>query len=130
MNASPPTLHYHAEVRTPSGDDVASNVAQGPDRDGGLGHAYQAAVANASTGKEAFVDFTPYAPSGDQPTGFVAAPVYGENHVPTGVLAFEMPVDRINQSARLGAMPASMCWAINTAAGRSRGNPERTLPSA
>ena len=43
------------------------------------------------------MDFAPYAPSGDQPTGFVAAPVYGEGRAAIGVLAFEMPVDRINR---------------------------------
>ena len=83
--------------------DFATDVAHGPDRDGGLARAFQAAAANTSTGKEVFVDFTPYAPSDGQPTGFVAEPVYGEGHVPTGVLAFEMPVDRINQVMQVAA---------------------------
>jgi PAS domain S-box-containing protein len=83
--------------------DFATDVAHGPVGDDGLAHAHRAAVAHASTGEEAFVDFTPYAPSGGQPTGFVAAPVYGEGHQPAGVLAFEMPVDRINRVMQVAA---------------------------
>jgi PAS domain S-box-containing protein len=83
--------------------DFATNVAEGADRDGGLARAYRAAVANGTSGQETFVDFSPYGPSGDAATGFVAAPVYGEAHQPIGVLAFEMPVDRINRVMQVAA---------------------------
>src|SRR5262249_61489026 len=78
-------------------------LAAGPLRDGGLARPHRASVANAAGGEVAFVDFSPYAPSGEEPTGFVAAPVYGETHEPIGVLAFEMPVDRINRVMQVAA---------------------------
>src|SRR5262249_47451197 len=82
--------------------DFATDVAHGPDHDSGLSRAHRAAVASTASGDVVFVDFSPYTPSGDQPTGFVAAPVYGEGHVPSGVLVFEMPVDRINRVMQVG----------------------------
>ncbi len=76
--------------------DFATNFAQpgGKWSQTDLGHAFRAArTAEKST--PAFFDFSPYAPSNDAPAGFVATPVFnGTERI--GVLAFQMPVDKLN----------------------------------
>ena len=44
-----------------------------------------------------FYDFTPYAPSGNAPASFISAPVTDTSGDIIGVLAFQMPIDRINK---------------------------------
>jgi PAS domain S-box-containing protein len=87
-------------------DDFATNLKDGPYRDSGIAKALQAAQASLASGRESFVDFTPYQPGGGEPAGFLSAPVYGEGYRPLGVLILEMPIDRIDrlmqQAAGLG----------------------------
>lgn len=62
-----------------------------------LGEVYRKAMAITSHSEVAFEDFAPYGPSFDAPASFMAHPVIdGENNT-IGVLAFQMPVDKINQ---------------------------------
>ena len=86
--------------------DYATNLNSGQYRDTDLGNAFRAARNNPAENYQAFFDFRPYAPSADAPASFIAAPVMGEHGQPIGVLAFQMPIDRINaviqQSAGLG----------------------------
>ncbi|MGH7125024.1 MAG: cache domain-containing protein, partial [Stellaceae bacterium] len=84
-------------------DDFASSLSEAPHQTGGLARVHREALANAISGNEAFVDFVPYDPGGGEPTGFIAVMMYDEGHRPAGVLAFEMPVDRINRLMQMGA---------------------------
>lgn len=75
--------------------DFASNVLNGKWKDTDLGNVFREAAAMDSAGKFAFADFKPYAPSADVPASFIATPVF-KNGQKIGVLAFQMPISRIN----------------------------------
>ncbi|MBM1309617.1 PAS domain-containing protein [Sulfitobacter mediterraneus] len=77
--------------------DFASNLLSGKWKDSGLGQAYRAAAKLSPNTAPAFVDFTPYGPSAGAPAAFLARPVFDNDGKRLGVLAFQMPVDRINQ---------------------------------
>ena len=76
--------------------DYATNLEEGQYKDTDLGNAFRAAAAAKKSGKLAFFDFRPYAPSADAPASFISAPVTDESGQVIGVLAFQMPIDRIN----------------------------------
>ncbi|USG63119.1 methyl-accepting chemotaxis protein [Sneathiella marina] len=76
--------------------DYATNLETGEYKDTDLGNAFRAAAANASTGKDVFFDFRPYAPSADAPASFIAKPVVDADGKLLGVLSFQMPIDRLN----------------------------------
>ena len=79
--------------------DYATNLVNGPYRDTDLGKVFRTAMA--STERDAFTltDFRPYAPSADAPASFIATPIRDTSGRTIGVLAFQMPVDRINAIA-------------------------------
>jgi methyl-accepting chemotaxis protein len=74
--------------------DYATNLANGEYRDTDLGNAFRAALSGAK-GEIHFFDFKPYAPSADAPASFISIPVYDDGKR-IGVLAFQMPIDNIN----------------------------------
>ena len=77
--------------------DYATSLLDGPYKDSGLAQAFRAA---RDSGDPAFVrlaDFSAYEPSYDAPASFMASPIADENGETIGVLAFQMPVDRINE---------------------------------
>lgn len=79
--------------------DYATNFAEpgsGEWASSDLGNVYRAAMASSEGGGVAFEDFEPYGPSYDAPASFIAHPVYNNNGIRIGVLAFQMPVDNIN----------------------------------
>ena len=76
--------------------DFATNVITGEWKDTDLGHAFRAAVAEPTAGYQAFFDFAPYAPSNDAPASFIATPLLDKDGQLIGVLAFQMPVDKMN----------------------------------
>lgn len=76
--------------------DYATNMETGEYKDSDLGKAFRAAAANAGTGKDVFFDFRPYAPSAGAPASFIAKPVVNTEGKLLGVLAFQMPIDRLN----------------------------------
>ena len=80
--------------------DFASNLLSGKWKDSGLGQAYRAAAKLAPDTAPVFVDFTPYGPSAGAPAAFLARPVFSSDGKRLGVLAFQMPVDRINEVTR------------------------------
>lgn len=78
-------------------DDFAKNFVSGQYKDTGLGSAYRAAM-KGEVGTAHFFDFEAYAPSNDAPASFMATPiVLGKKKI--GVLAFQMPTDRIQHIA-------------------------------
>ena len=72
--------------------DFATNMETGPWRDTDLANAFRLARDNGQT----FFDFQPYAPSHDAPASFISTAIHDEDGKFLGVLAFQMPVDRIN----------------------------------
>ncbi|WP_428522275.1 methyl-accepting chemotaxis protein [Roseibium sp.] len=86
-------------------EDYATNFkAGGPWSDTDLGRAFHAANDGPADAIH-FFDFAPYGPSHGAPASFISMPMI-EDGEKTGVLVFQMPIDRINQlmnrSAGLG----------------------------
>ncbi len=76
--------------------DFATNLVSGEYRESGLGRAVQQALAAGSGDQVFFTDFESYAPSHGAPAAFIAAPVMDRRGGIRGVIAFQMPVDRID----------------------------------
>ncbi|MEO5361418.1 MAG: methyl-accepting chemotaxis protein [Nitrospirota bacterium] len=75
--------------------DFGTSMVSGPYSDSGLGKAFDAAMKSKEKGFFKMEDFEPYAPSYGHEAAFIASPIYdGEKKV--GVLAFQLPVDRMN----------------------------------
>jgi methyl-accepting chemotaxis protein len=76
--------------------DYATNLLTGKWQNTDLGNAFRAARDNQFPSYVAFFDFAPYAPSYDAPASFIASPVLDDAGDFLGVLAFQLPSDRIN----------------------------------
>lgn len=76
--------------------DYATNLDTGEWRDSDLGNAFRAARDNPVPDYKAFFDFKPYGPSHGAPASFISTPVLDEDGELLGVLAFQMPIDRLN----------------------------------
>jgi methyl-accepting chemotaxis protein len=76
--------------------DFATNMHTGKWRKSGLANVFKQALNDVGTDSVAFEDFSPYAPSSGVPASFVAKAVYTESGETIGVLAFQMPIGRIN----------------------------------
>ena len=76
--------------------DYATNMMSGPWKDTDLGKIFRAAQAATKKGSLAFSDFQPYAPSNGAPASFISTPVFDEVGALIGVLAFQMPIGRLN----------------------------------
>ena len=75
--------------------DYATNFIDGEYADTGLGRVYQGAMA--APGTVVFDDFEGYAPSAGAPASFIATTVTDNVGNVLGVLAFQMPIDRLNE---------------------------------
>ena len=75
--------------------DFATNVMTGPYAESDLGNAFRGAEAG-SVGSISFFDFKPYSASHGAPASFISTPVMSQDGALLGVLAFQMPVDRLN----------------------------------
>lgn len=75
--------------------DYATNLNTGKWKDTDLGKAYRTAL-NAKEGSQIFFDFKPYAPSHGAAASFISTPIVGDYGKTLGVLAYQMPIDRIN----------------------------------
>jgi len=75
--------------------DFATSLLTGPYKDTNLAQAFNAARQASGPDFVGLVDFEPYIPSYNAPAAFIATPVF-DNDKMIGVLAFQMPVDRIN----------------------------------
>jgi PAS domain S-box-containing protein len=80
--------------------DYATSLKTGPFKNTNLAKVFDRVVVNAPTGEAddvavSVADFEPYTPSYGVPAGFMAAPIFDQDKL-IGVLAFQMPVDHIN----------------------------------
>ena len=75
--------------------DFATNLLTGPYKNTGLAKVFREAV---NSGKETvfFSDFAPYEPSYNQPAAFIATPVKDSSGKLLGVLAFQLPINKID----------------------------------
>ncbi|WP_181847448.1 methyl-accepting chemotaxis protein [Thalassospira profundimaris] len=98
--------YYDVFLFLPSGDlvytvfkeqDFATNVVNGKWRDTGLGEIFRASLEKSHLGKPVFIDFQPYEPSYGAPASFIAEAVLDPQGKVAGVIAFQMPVNRINR---------------------------------
>lgn len=74
--------------------DYATNFVNGAYADTGLGRAYRGSMAQPGT--VVFDDFEAYGPSFDAPASFIAKTVHDYHGNTIGVLAFQIPIDRLN----------------------------------
>lgn len=77
--------------------DFATNFENGTFKASDLAEAFRAAVDAENVNVLYFYDFKPYAAHGGKPDSFISAPVTDGSGEIMGVLAFGMPVDRINE---------------------------------
>ena len=76
--------------------DYATNMLRGQWADTDLANVFRDSATNPRQGYETFYDFRPYAPSADAPASFISTPVLDADGTPLGVLAYQMPIGRIN----------------------------------
>lgn len=77
--------------------DYATNMNSGPWKETDLAKAFRAARDNPKSDFQAFFDFRPYKPSNDVPASFIAQPILNEDGSVAGVMAFQMPISRMNE---------------------------------
>jgi len=83
--------------------DFATNLTNGRWRSTDLGRAFRTSVFNKFPDFQAFFDFRPYEPSHGAPASFIATPVFDDQEKFIGVLAFQMPIGRINEIMQVSA---------------------------
>ncbi len=74
--------------------DFATNFVSGTYRSSGLGEVFRSAIADTA-GKPYFSRFDAYAPSSGSPAGFVASKVMDRSGATLGVVALQIPIDKI-----------------------------------
>lgn len=75
--------------------DYATSLISGPYRNSNLALLVNQIIASKERNFTQLVDFASYEPSYGAPASFIAAPIYNGSTL-VGVLAFQMPVDEIN----------------------------------
>ena len=75
--------------------DFATNLETGEWRDTGLAQVYQRAKRERNEGTVAISDMMPYGPSKGEPAMFLATAMHDEGGQFLGVIAFQLPTDRI-----------------------------------
>ena len=76
-------------------DDYHTNLLTGPWSDTGLASVFNRAVASAGEGQVVFSDFEAYEPSAGAPAMFMARAMIGPEGRILGVLALQLPTERI-----------------------------------
>ncbi|MBW6417301.1 methyl-accepting chemotaxis protein [Celeribacter sp. PS-C1] len=75
--------------------DYATNFLEGEYAESGLGHVLRQSLAGAQSDVY-FADFESYGPSHGAPAAFIGAPVFDRSGSIRGVIAFQMPIDKID----------------------------------
>lgn len=83
-------------------DDFATNLITGRWNKTELARTIDGATDRPPNVKSMFADFKRYGPSADAPAGFISEPVY-ENGRFIGVIALQMPIDRLNEIMQVTA---------------------------
>ena len=83
--------------------DYSSNMLTGRWRESKLSNVIRQVLDNPDRKMPVFIDFAPYQPSRGAPAGFIAMPVHSPDDELLGVLAFQMPINRMNDVLRAPA---------------------------
>jgi len=75
--------------------DLETNLVTGPWRETGLAEVFKGAMQRAEEHQVVFSDFAPYAPSAGEPAMFVAIAMLDADGQSLGVLALQVPTERI-----------------------------------
>lgn len=75
--------------------DFTSNLKTGPYKGSNLAKLNEIVQVAKQRDYSQLIDFEPYAPSYGAPAAFIAAPIFNQSEL-IGVLAFQLPVDEIN----------------------------------
>ena len=96
--------------------DYATNFVSGQWAGTDLGAAFRSAQSKAISGETTYFDFQPYGPSADAPASFISAPVRAEDGSFLGVIAFQMPIGRLNElmSQREGLGETGISYIVGT----------------
>jgi len=86
--------HGHVMYTAAKEADLGTNLSVGPYRNSGLAKVWQRVV---ETKKAVFQDFTPYAPSNNEPAAFIGYPVWDTNGIVTSVVALQLSIKAINE---------------------------------
>ena len=84
-------------------DDYGTNLVTGRWKDSGLGKVFREALAGADEELAVFSDLERYGPSSDAPALFMAKATHGPEGELLGVIAFQLPTDRITEIMRFDA---------------------------
>ncbi len=83
--------------------DFATNLETGRWRDSDLGRGFRAARDNPFPSYVAFFDFAAYEPSHGAPASFFSSPVLADDGEFLGVVAFQIPAERIDEILQVTA---------------------------
>ncbi|MEM7403852.1 MAG: diguanylate cyclase [Pseudomonadota bacterium] len=83
--------------------DFGTNLEDGRWRTSSLARVFRAIAQTPTVDAVAFADFSAYAPSAGAPASFIAAPVFDPSLKYLGVLAFQMPIDAMNEVMQVTA---------------------------
>ncbi len=86
--------HGHVMYSNARESDLGENLGHGRYKDSGLARLW---ARITTTGSQAIIDMTPYAPSNDEPAMFAGYPIKDETGKILGVLAFQISIDQINE---------------------------------
>ncbi len=76
--------------------DFGTSLTTGPYANSGLADVFRKAVKSNEANYVAFSRFKSYTPSYEDPASFVASPIQNKNGETIAILAFQMPIDKIN----------------------------------
>lgn len=76
--------------------DFGTSLNDGAYRDSNLARVFREAAKSSDRNSIHLLDFEPYVPSYNAAASFIASPIFDEKNNKIGVIAFQMPVDRIN----------------------------------
>lgn len=79
--------------------DYATNFYEGEWAESGLGEVFRLANERDAAADAVFVDFAPYGPSFGAAAAFTSRPVFDSNGTRLGVIAYQMPINYLNEAA-------------------------------
>lgn len=82
--------------------DFSTNLTSGQWKDTDISNTFKAS-SKSKPESISYYDYRPYAPSNNVPAGFISTPVYGTNGEILGVLAYQMPIEELDNLMHLDA---------------------------
>ena len=85
--------HGHVMFTVTKESDMGTNLKHGPYKDSGLAKLH---AKIAKSDKQEMADFSPYAPSNNEPCGFIGVPIK-KNGKTIGILALQLSIEKLNK---------------------------------